>query len=82
MTTTRRGPYRMADLAPQPCPAAIVVAGRSWPCKRPQSRAWHPHERHEYRGRGDGYEIIVTWLEIIDKPAKADPTFTSLTRRR
>lgn len=62
-----------------PCPATVAVGDRTVRCKRELRNPMRPHERHEFKGRGDGYEIIVTWLAILDLPERAD---TSLTKRR
>ena len=84
MTNAQRGPYRTSDRKPepQPCPAAVVVGDSTVHCKRAQAHPMWPHDRHEYRRRGDGYEIVVTWLEIIDKPPKPKRVVTSLTTIR
>lgn len=74
------GPYRMAESTP--CPAQVAVGERVVRCKREQLDPKRPHWRHEYRRRGDGYEVIVTWLEVVDKPPKPEPALTPLTNSR
>ena len=65
-----RNPIQPAFGGLPACPATCIVGKRTVRCQRELRDPLRPHERHEYKSRGVGYDITVTWREIIDKPPK------------
>lgn len=68
-----------------PCKAMQSIAGRDYPCQREQPRTRQQHSAHQYASRRKGckgYEITITWHELMPLPKPPEGGRTSLTHDR